>query len=125
MIPRYILDSKKDPDINHKYILEYMEIMFQKRIKRVSDIFDVSLSKSSLENTKTLEMFVSKNLQIKLREIFRTSDIQKLRYRIETIGDLITILRSIARYFKLDWQSYYSPEDTIYVISEKKMKSTY
>ena len=106
--------------MNHKYIVSFVSLMYGIDVTTFADVFGTSLSRKQLQSSTVLQRFKSENLQEKLKAIFRTSDIQKLRGAIVNVRDLVTVLRAISRYYRLDWQSYYAADDTVYVISNKK-----
>ena len=118
MLPRYILDHKKRlPNKKHPYIKFLFEIVFNGR-SSWDTIVNEKISEEGMVVNKSVHKYCHKNMHSKLREIFRTSDIQKLRQPVKTEKDIITILRSIVKMYNYSCTSYYSAQKkTIYIIT--------
>tara|TARA_Y100000389_G_C17070818_1_gene321895 strand:- start:14 stop:385 length:372 start_codon:yes stop_codon:yes gene_type:complete len=119
---RYILQESKDPEKGNKIILEFLSLIFGEDVSSWDEINGKSISTKKLKGMKVVKEFNRIHMQDKLKTIFRTSDIQKLRQsEMKTIKDIVTILRSIVRYYNFAWKSYYlAKNDTIYIITTKK-----
>ena len=116
---RYVLDHKKDlPVKNHLYIIELFKIIYNMTNPTWNSIINIKFSEETLQYNQALDKYLKIHMHLKLREIFRTCDIQKLRQPLKKEKDIITIYSAIAKMYGYTCNSYYnSQKKPIFVIN--------
>lgn len=109
---------KNTPNMNHKYILEFLSILYNQDVASWGIIDRMYISKADLVENDSLQKCKETDIMSKLREIFRMHQIPKIRDKPESEADLITILRCIGRIYNYDLKTYHNKKQkSVYIMS--------
>lgn len=109
---------KNTPNINHKYILEFLSILYNYDIQSWCNIDKMYIYKVDLVENGALQKCKDVDIMSKLRDIFRIHQIPKLRVGPESEADLITILRCIGRIYNYELKTFHNKKrKSVYIMS--------